>query len=198
MKLQLIMTEPPIIVDLDAKIELNKKFYSKEFNCIDTLLKGGVINEDLCFKIIAGLPKLPNIDFSSLSEEDCKKIGYVDVEKLANSYIKKLSNVPEHYILKYAKEDFIEGFKLAQQMNDKKYSEEDMKKAIEMATHINPSDTNRFYSSEEIIQSLIQPRVYDIEVEMETKTLMKPCDVYSETVSYIKTTNNSIKITKIL
>ena len=37
-------------------------------------------------KIIAGIPELPSIDFSGLSEEDCKKIGWVDVEKIANEY----------------------------------------------------------------------------------------------------------------
>ena len=34
-------------------------------------------------KIIAGIPELPSIDFSLLSEEDCKTIGFVDIEKLA-------------------------------------------------------------------------------------------------------------------
>lgn len=38
-------------------------------------------------KIVAGIPDLPSIDFSSLSEEDCKKIGWVDVEKLALKYV---------------------------------------------------------------------------------------------------------------
>ena len=36
-----------------------------------------------CKEVIAGIPELPSIDFSLLSEEDCKTIGFVDIEKLA-------------------------------------------------------------------------------------------------------------------
>jgi hypothetical protein len=55
--------------------------------------------------------------------------------------------------VRVAQNAFKAGYKRAQQSN-KQFSLEDMKKAIKMATYINPSDTSRFYSSEEIIQSL--------------------------------------------
>lgn len=58
-------------------------------------------------KIIAGIKDLPSIDFSLLSEEDCKKIGWVDVEKLCPC------------IGNDFRFEWISGFKIAQFLNDK-------------------------------------------------------------------------------
>lgn len=97
------------------------------------------------------LPLLPNpfegVDVEKLA---CKKY---DIKEAINDYDERYYN--SHNVAKA--EAFIEGYKAAQAKGQ--FSLEDMKKAIEMATHINPFDTSRFYSSEEIIQSLSTQRL---------------------------------------
>lgn len=75
----------------------------------------------------------------------------VDIKKLAENSWEGCDgcNETDEY---FWKKGFMFGYNMAQ--SNKQFSLEDMKKAIKMATYINPSDTSRFYSSEEIIQSL--------------------------------------------
>lgn len=137
---------------------------------------------------------LPSIDYNGMEEQ----LGVVDVEKLADEYCKesdRLSN-PNDYI------SYIEGFKKAQSLNDKKFSLEDIKKAIEFFK-IYQLSTNRDVFDKDIhiyLQSLEHPKVIPIEVEME--------GIYREpeingNLTFTgkmqpKTTDNKIKITKVL
>ena len=80
-----------------------------------------------------------NPDFSLLSEEDCKTIGWVDVEKLAEKEMintkasawiyNQLSESPSEdneFCAEVATDFWIEGFKTAQSLNDKMFSLEDV------------------------------------------------------------------------
>lgn len=148
-------------------------------------------------KIIAGIPELPSIDFSALSEEDSKKIGWVDVETMAlnSAHANKHNTISEH---QSHSRGFIEGFKSAQSLNEKKFSEEDMngfskwldenwrrgktKKGSgwfhvgDFYKQSKPVKTENLMSK--YIQSLSQPKVFDIIAE--------------------PVTNNSIKVIKVL
>lgn len=221
MKLQLIMTEPPIVVN-DEKVKDEDYIWTSDFvRKTKEVFNDWVVSDNIdgteemtsytnCKKIVAGLPNLPTIDFSSLSEEDCKKIGYVDVFALAeNKY--PLENALHMFSTNVIRTGFVEGFKLAQQMNDKKYSEEDILVDFCIKTfYSNPDPEGTDYDkcliyARNYINSLKQPRVYDIEVEMEKVCRLEHsnercihcingCDKDFEIP---KITNNSIKITKI-
>lgn len=152
-----------------------------------------------CKKIIAGIPELPSIDFSLLSEEDYKTIGYIDVEKLAYEYY--TSN--EHYRAADAFH-FSNGFKKAQSLNDKMFSLEDMREAIAEAWNSCEDNENGETFTQcfnRIIQSL-QQNVWDVEVEMEF--VEDPSDYNSNPQKLLpsifkpKITNNSIKVLRIL
>lgn len=69
-----------------------------------------------------------------LSDEDCKKIGWVDVEKLANEKYQKQSDNPPYTIITPKDKilGFIEGFKAAQSLNEKKFSEEEIDNSIKV------------------------------------------------------------------
>lgn len=71
-------------------------------------------------KIIAGIEGLPKLDLSVIAEE----IGWVDIEKLADEYVKMQGTHEKPEITKH---DFIQGFmKAAQSLNEKKFSEKDL------------------------------------------------------------------------
>lgn len=146
-------------------------------------------------KIIAGIPELPSIDFSALSEEDCKKIGWIDVKKLADKESDK------HFLFCKGEylQGFIEGFKTGQYLSDKKFSEEELLDWIEKHKYTwgiyNGNTAISYEGLKNFIQFLFQPKVFDVEVEME--------DFYDEdnnmkVIQLPKITNNSIKITKVL
>lgn len=164
-------------------------------------------NDKKLFKIIAGIHGLPSIDFSALSEEDCKKIGWVDVEKLAMKECVCGTGDCSHV------KSYIRGFKAAQALNEKKFSGEDVRKAIEMAREIIDgkevfelegilgltevcTHNCSVHSVDKIIQSLSQPKVFDVEVEMEAYKVNGMSDEASSWRP--KITNNSIKVTKVL
>ena len=126
-------------------------------------------------KVMAGIPELPSIDFSALSDEDCKRIGWIDIKKISDK-VDMVSTLRDERI-------FTQGFKTAQSLNDKKLTEEDM---LYLAKNL--SREMFFYTGSNIIeksvditikilQQLKQPKVFDIEATLE---------------------NNSIKITKIV
>lgn len=191
---KLIMLDNPILVS-DEEIKENDFVYRHYpdggSHIGKSLQKSDNLKKERVFKIIAGIPSLPSIDFSALSEEDCKKIGWVDVERIANELFEPhSSNIlsPQYAMRNY----FIRGFKAAQFLNEKKYSEEDLRKAFE-AGQLDKS--NNWYGNDftQFFQSLSQPKVFQVEVEMEND--------YEEPVGDIlrpKITNNLIKIIKVL
>lgn len=160
-------------------------------------------------KVIAGISELPQIDFSLLSEEDCKTIGWGDVEKLANNTIESYYGDKTAEIGSMARSywetqiiGFIEGFKAAQSLN-KEFSLEDMRKAIlfgvNITVPISEFTNSEFNLVEKFIQSL-QQTIWDVEIEVECGEA-RQCECIGNInclKPQSKITNNSIKITKIL
>lgn len=225
MKLQLIMLPNPILVS-DEEIKEGCSCYHIEHKKVGKFelskLSEPVLNYDddgakalvsleYCKKTIAGIPELPSIDFSILSEEDCKKIGWVDVEKLATDNECGLpdSNSKDDMMnatLIYERYGgFIKGFKAAQSLNEKKFSEDDMiRLAIRCWNIASKPEHGATYNvnkiAKEFIQSLSQPKVFDVEVEMEDKGRWSG-DMGGNIwipKKQPKITNNSIKILKVL
>lgn len=64
--------------------------YMETHNIIEDFDKSFYINSNQSKKLISENP-----NFSLLSEEDCKKIGWVDVEKLANVHCKEYDRLGE-------------------------------------------------------------------------------------------------------
>lgn len=211
MNYKLIMLEPyPVIVSDeeirigDLVINLNSSYKHKEVCTIDNKIElDNYANKsgNDCQKIIASSNpehNLPLINFSLLSDGDCKRIGYVDVGKLAEEYSQSF----------YHQSSFTEGFKKAQSLNSKKFSLEDIEQTVKLtledaAKSVIWSEEYHKHLSKKITLSLQQHKVFDIEVERYDsecqKTIcddscsMPDCLVQGEP----KITNNQIKIIKV-
>lgn len=196
MKTQLIMLDTPIIVS-------EEKLKDEEPCLVDGGL--GRIGVDEFYsnvkysvkpkKIIAGIEGLPSIDWNGLEEE----FGWVDVEKMANELIRNKYPYPNYKDLGYWKDLYKEGFKKAQSLNEKKFSLEDMRAAFEKGALYGTTKTGNNHYFNQVIGSLQQPKVFDIEVEMEEKHFRIVKDVNGipydhEYTLELKITNNSIKI----
>lgn len=208
MNLQLIMLPNPILVS-DEKIVCGDMLLNKDNNyCVFRSEYQSRLpeynNDSQVRKIIAGIEGLPKLDLSDIAE----KIGWVDVEKLAESAFKKRFN-REPVLMGSAEADsfwlntWIDGFKAAQSLNEKKFSEEELKDALFYALSIKSETcctTNTKDSTvRSTIKSLSKPKEYNVEVEMEdigNKDKVYNCSSKSEWIP--KITNNTIKVTKIL
>jgi hypothetical protein len=138
------------------------------------------------------------IDFSGLSEDEQKKIGWFDVEKLALEFEKTWGNIYNGEI-----DFYIQGFQKAQELLfDKMFTLEDMKKSYEAGIFNNDNlKIDNFW--EKFIQQLSQPKSWKVELEMECAY----GDNCPSKGAYLKQhlckiqpklTNGKIKITKIL
>lgn len=213
MKLQLIMLNTPIIVS-DEEIKEGSKYLDELFQISIAFKNRAGFYKD-SKKIIAGLPELPSIDFNEFEEQ----LGIVDVEKLIPT---KYCIPHKHYISEDDKicygAGFIDGFQAAQKLNEKKFSLEDMANLwqfiVDGAKQLMLSGITEVSSFEDYIKSLQQPKVFNIEVEMEAVRMecnesrcIIPCACYHQgkptlcesgnTIWEPKITNNRIKITKI-
>lgn len=209
MRTKLIMLDTPIIVSDNTLLEENDFFVGyPNYNKIFQWNMGTGIHEGKSVyakKIIAGIEGLPRIDWNGLEEE----FGWVDVEKLAEEQYPYQKTPVSNYaqdLNSDKKIGFIKGFKKAQSLNDKKFSLEDMKKAV-FKVYKNgirsPKEGKQSFNEilNEIIQSLQQPKVLDIEVEMECAygdECPSKGDYLKQHLCKIqpKITNNSIKIIK--
>lgn len=220
MKLTLIMLDTPIIVS-DEKLKVFDNFFFQIDDIYDILKVESEFHLDRIkdikenFKIIAGLPELPQIDFNEFEEH----LGVVDVEKLSIEHCKpdydKFGGELEYVERQY----WIRGFQAAQKLNEKKFSLEDMANLwqfiVDGAKQLMLSGTTEVSSFNDYVKSLQQPKVFDIEVEMESVRMecnesrcIIPCACYHQgkptlcesgnTIWEPKITNNRIKITKIL
>ena len=145
------------------------------------LVDGNYTNQ---FKVIA---QQDQIDFSFLSKEEQKEIGWFDIEKLTYKHCRKVkSNVGYN--------DYIEGFQKAQQLLfDRRFTLDDVLKIADKYHNIMCLYGN--VKGIEYLQSLSQPKSWNIELEMEydlesidsSKKVMRP-----------KLTNGKIKILKLL
>jgi hypothetical protein len=143
---------------------------------------------------------LPSIDYNGFEQQ----LGVVDVEKLAKEYfnnkyawIKGETAPYKEKDVELIKSEFIEGFKKAQSLNNNKFSLDNIRDAFEAGEastiHRIIQERNNYWEFNDFLKSLQQPKVFDIEVEMEN---------YRETgysASYKlrpKITNNQIRILK--
>lgn len=143
-----------------------------------------------CKKVIA---QQDQIDFSALSEEEQKEIGWFDAEKI---FCKWFCSEDE-------KEYLIKGFQIAQELlSGRRFTLEDMKrswregiKPMRLNAHRDGTEFNFF---EDFIEHMYQPKSWKIELEME--------DYIEEETGYefkwinkkLKFTNGKIKILKLL
>lgn len=163
-----------------------------------------------CAKVIAGIPELPRLDLSLIAGE----IGYVDVEKISESVISdsewgnpldKAGEFMYDQCIKY----FIAGFNA----NPKKYTEKDMIEFDEWLRYNKPANSAFNFTAVQEggyvakTSSLLsvwlaqkQPKVYNVEVEME-EVEYGHVDDYSKPHGFKmqpKITNNTIKVIKVL
>jgi hypothetical protein len=147
-----------------------------------------------------------HIDFSGLSEEEQKKIGWFDVEKL--SLISMGSTDKRHHTAsgKIAFNRYIEGFQKAQELLSERFTLEDVQIAITQAFLSGMERIEEITDVQNhIIQSLSQ-KSWKIELEMEnycgspyiTEKCPKCIDTCDRAYFRPKLTNGKITITKIL
>jgi hypothetical protein len=108
------------------------------------------------------------IDFSILSEEEQKEIGWFDVEKLAYSFTdEERKNESDGVKLSFAFSGFIVGFQKAQELlSDRRFTLEDMREAIVESWNScedNENDETFTQVFNRIIQSLSQPKSWKVE-----------------------------------
>ena len=132
MNLQLIMLPNPILVS-DERIKIEEVSYHHSKGLYKAVIDGNYTNQ---FKVIAGIEGKPKLDLSDIAEE----VGWIDVEKLAQKN-SELEYPFEDYRGKTKGVDddgtgqalrganlvgFENGFKAAQSLNEKKFSEKDL------------------------------------------------------------------------
>jgi hypothetical protein len=163
MKYILIKTDNSLILVSDEEIKEGEPFYDFQLNVVAWKTNTGITHlTDK--KVLSQSPKL--------SKEVADEIGWIDVEEMANEKYKycnkdNLDKITEDEIHNY-KNGVKQGFQKAQELNQKKYSEEDLVKAMDKAREeIKNSVGNIHYSFDynTIIQSLSQPQQYSVEAQ---------------------------------
>lgn len=185
-----MLSQPILVSDEEQKkgeFIIHKTLLDKVTKCPD--IYGST--QEHWYKVLAGIEGLPILDLSAIAE----KIGWVDVEKLADEVYGD-SMVGKGF--------WIEGFKANQSLNEKKFSLEDMFFIFNKGIEFCDNEVSKFRQKEfdKAIEIISQPKVFDVEVEMELAdvTYMEnnflggtPAHMY-----FPKITNNSIKIIKVL
>ncbi len=214
------MLDTPIIVS-DEEIKAGEWCYCNEGGFYKA--NNAIKPNETYKKVIAGVNSFLQspMDFSALSEEDCSRIGFVDVGKLALETYRDNPNDLRDADYKYMtdlnaprkRRAFVRGFQAAQKLNEKKFSLEDMANLwqfiVDGAKQLMLSGTTEVSSFNDYVKSLQQPKVFDIEVEMEEVVRLMSADIVEKenwvkvedskyTYHRPKITNNRIKITKIL
>lgn len=207
MKAQLIIfKDRESIIVSDEKINDNDFMYRAKDGIVKAVSDFFWDFKEPYQKIIAGIPGLPSVDFSALSEEDCKKIGWIDLDKLTTRFTAERDSRGERDGFM-----FKEGLKTMQALNDKKFSEK-LDEEISNFTHDlreSASTVNKqlfegvIFGLKHLKESLSQPKVFDIEVEMSGCNCQQRgygvADGCAERNRCSpKIDNNSIKITKVL
>jgi len=174
MKAQLILLENPIIVT-DEEIKEADVYLDEHFRVQKCLY----VHEDKVF---------PCRDYEESSLACSRKIishnkpidyngidfGIVDVEKLAEESVQEVRpNNADFFVRDVYKEFFIEGFKASQQLNEKKFSEDDIilfsAELIGMYRKGNIKDAD---DVQKLLRTYSLPKTFDIEIE-ETPTNIK-------------------------
>jgi hypothetical protein len=105
-----------------------------------------------------------DFDFSSLSPEDQKEIGWFDVEKISYDWLyDNEENMPKGYPLKPMEYGFQQGFQKAQELLVG-FTLDDIRNALSESFKASQEGYN--ITSDEIIKSLLQ-KSWEVEVEMD-------------------------------
>ncbi len=155
-----------------------------------------------CKKVIA---KQDQIDFSSLSEEEQKKIGWFDVENLANEY-SQLNTIP-NLQRQMAWISYFEGFQKAQELlsdriivPNENEQEQSISEIIDILGGFD-KDRNRILNDFIVIKKRSQSQPKSWKVELETREYRLNSDGESigfPDMSKPKLTNGKVKILKLL
>lgn len=187
-KYQLVMVKTPIIVSnekimendfvidngkvrrivsgRDWRIPKGLMIYNKDSSKHTTITKDNL-------KVVAGFEDLPSIDWNGLGSE----FGYVDVEELGEKTFPWM-DFGSHQ--GYHVEGYVKGFKRAQELNDKKFSLDDLKEVFEMARDRKPNyggftydNWEDYYNEMVVNNSLSGPKVFNIEVKIDNDCEIK-------------------------
>jgi len=186
MKYDIIKTDNYLLVVDDSEIIEGKTLLSKE----------GIIHTNIGWNfrdkvIISHLPLnnspiLNGVDLLPPLEDEVEKLAQQEFDR--PHMIDIATDITPAY-----QQGFIVGYNKAKEKY--KYTEEDIRKAINMATTRKHDSTCIFFNANEIIQSLQQPK-YPIEFKCEMEILReRPTDIrnhiYDKTYEEHKTTTNS-------
>lgn len=196
MKIQLIKLEDTNILVSDEKIDEGHYVYHKKYGMFrfETLEQGNISHQ--CKKIIAGIPDLPQIDYSSLSLEDKEKLNLFREDRIiasAQSYAldKCRDNIS---CLTKIKRAFEDGMELCDKESEKQFTFQDMVKIVQSMNGA-PSDISD-ESAKSIVEKFVnEKRTLNIKVEMEN---LYDDDNNLLLVELPAIRNNSIKLLKIL
>jgi hypothetical protein len=169
----------------------------------------GVSLMEWFLKVIAQQDQL---DFSTLSKEEQREIGWFDIEKFSKEASKKKvkliygerinnGDIDEYVktgglvIVTIGESLYKEGFQKAQELqSDRMFTLKDISKAMKYASEIT---NNKMKYMENYIESLSQPKSWKIEVEMERTRYPKGDDGWKD-VYEPKFTGGKLKILKLL
>lgn len=181
----------PEVKYFDDKVDGNNIFKSSRMGTeeiIYSYVEGINENRRSVYEIIAGIGALPSIDYNGFDLE----LG--NIEGLASEYEKENGGAFSVGI----KDAFIEGARKEKSLNDKKFTKEDIMAWYKyVKTH---TCEEAFEHLKKIKQ---QPKTVDIEVE-EYQEYVRPNEheirnlIKHKYSTFVKITNNKIKITKIL
>ncbi len=136
-----------------------------------------------------------DFDFSSLSPEEQKEIGWFDVENELNKLLDKDENLYSMVELMSYKL----GFQKAQELlSDRMFTLEDMRNAFDRGEWdgCGKSNTVRNTIFDDFIQSLSQPKSWEVEVEMETLYLEEDSMNYTHEQDDVSGSKEFPKLTK--
>lgn len=186
MKTQLILLENPIIVCDD--LEGAKYVYEKQprgcfvrgvsnepFRNIDFFKQENAIHNSGHQKILTTFPGLPSIDWNGLESV----LGYIDIHKLVEDLYPSTLGVPIDYFSNRIRGEHLalakESIKEYKRLNDTAFTLQDIEVAFNAGMKFGlykggqSYDMNDNVDWEDYSKSLTQPKVFDIEIEMEYK-----------------------------
>ena len=172
--------------------ELPKDFYNCLMLCtITNKLVNSIGASYIGFykKVIA---QQNQIDFSALTEEEQKEIGWFDVEKLAHNDAVELWMPEDHNYYTGHVLGYKQGFQKAQELlSDRMFTLEEFHKFLDLHTDSAPIE----YLKREAIKFLSQPKSWKVELEMD---FVHTDHVEGGFEYFPKLINGKVKILKLL
>lgn len=146
-KFQLIKTNNSLILVSDEEIKEGDNYYSDGevfLNCDKSEADLCNIPKTNCKKVLSQSPKL--------SKEVADEVGWIDVEELAKIEYPKLCDASNNcdcnwcVEMKTNRRAFVKGFQKTQELNQKKYSENDLRNAFESGKNYGEKWSEFYYT----------------------------------------------------